>query len=130
MLTIVLTEVEARLVRRRSSMARPVRLLRAFILPVGALLVLLTQVPNAVVSNEGGIVKITATVLGLMVLVFVLSGLNTALFLNASGGVVARPDAVDLHRHRRASSSSASASRCCCPWCGAPTSGASSLRWA
>ena len=83
-LTILLTEVEARLVRRRSSMARPVRLLRAFILPVGALLVLLTQVPNAVVSNEGGIVKITATVLGLMVLVFVLSGLNTALFLNAS----------------------------------------------
>lgn len=83
-LTIVLTEVEARLVKRRSSMARPVRLLRAFILPVGALLVLLTQVPNAVVSNEGGIVKITATVLGLMVLVFVLSGLNTALFLNAS----------------------------------------------
>lgn len=83
-LTIVLTEVEGRLVRRRSSMARPVRLLRAFILPVGALLVLLTQVPNTVVSNEGGIVKITATVLGLMVLVFVLSGLNTALFLNAS----------------------------------------------
>ncbi|WP_204912920.1 mechanosensitive ion channel domain-containing protein [Microlunatus spumicola] len=83
-LTIVLTEVEARLVRRRSSMARPVRLLRAFILPVGALLVLLTQIPNTVVSNEGGVVKITATVLGLMVLVFVLSGLNTALFLNAS----------------------------------------------
>lgn len=84
LLTIVLTEVEARLVRRRSAMARPVRLLRAFILPVGALLVLLTQIPNSVVSNEGGIVKITATVLGLMVLVFVLSGLNTALFRNAS----------------------------------------------
>ncbi len=83
-LTIVLTEVEARLVRRRSSMARPVRMLRAFVLPVGALLVLLTQIPNSVVSNEGGIVKITATVLGLLVLVFVLSGLNTALFLNAS----------------------------------------------
>lgn len=85
-LTIVLTEVEARLVRRRSSMARPVRMLRAFILPVGALLVLLTQIPNSVVSNEGGLVKVTATVLGLLVLVFVLSGLNTALFINASTG--------------------------------------------
>ena len=85
-LTIALTEVEARLVRRRSSMSRPVRMLRAFVLPVGALLVLLTQIPNSVVSNEGGIVKITATVLGLLVLVFVLSGLNTALFLNASIG--------------------------------------------
>lgn len=85
-LTIVLTEVEARLARRRSSMARPVRMLRAFVLPVAALLVLLTQIPNTVVSNEGGLVRVTATVLGLLVLVFVLSGLNTALFLNASAG--------------------------------------------
>lgn len=84
LLTIVLTEIEARLARRRSSMARPVRMLRAYVLPIGALLVLLTQIPNSVVSNEGGIVKVTATVLGLLVLVFVLSGLNTALFLNAS----------------------------------------------
>ena len=83
-LTIVLTEVNARLVRRKSSMAKPVQMLRTYVLPLGALLVLLTQIPNEVVSNDGYWVKITATVFGLLVVMFTLSALNTALFLNAT----------------------------------------------
>ncbi len=83
-LTIVLTEVHARLVRRRSSMAKPVQMLRSYVLPLGALLVLLTQIPNDVVSNDGYWVKITATVFGLLVVMFTLSAINTALFINAT----------------------------------------------
>jgi len=47
--SIILTEVNAVLVRRESSMARPVQLMRIYILPVGALLVLLTQLPSSLV---------------------------------------------------------------------------------
>lgn len=86
LLTIALTELQAHLVRRSSSMARPVQMLRTYILPLAATLVLLIQIPNDVISNDGNWVKITATVFGLLVLVFVLSGLNTALFLNAAQG--------------------------------------------
>jgi small-conductance mechanosensitive channel/CRP-like cAMP-binding protein len=81
--SIVLTEVNSGLVRRHSLMARPVQLLRIYVLPVGALLVLLTQIPNGVVANDGAGVKLVATVFGLLLLIFILSALNTALFLNA-----------------------------------------------
>ena len=81
--SVILTEVNAGLVRRRSSMARPVQLLRIYVLPVGALLVLLTQIPNTVISNDGAGVKLVATVFGTLLLIFILSAMNTALFLNA-----------------------------------------------
>lgn len=83
-LTIFLTELNTRLVRRRSSMAKPVQMLRTWVLPIGAFLVLLTQIPNEIVSNEGYWVRLTATIFGILVLSFVLSALNTALFKNAS----------------------------------------------
>lgn len=85
-LSIALTELNAHLVRRRSSMSGPVQMLRLYVLPLGALLVLLTQIPNSVISNDGAWVKIVATAFGLLVLIFILSGLNTALFLNATEG--------------------------------------------
>lgn len=85
-LTIALTELNAHLVRRRSSMAGPVQTLRLYVLPLGALLVLLTQIPNSIIPNDGSGVRIVATVFGFLVLVFILSGLNTALFLNATEG--------------------------------------------
>lgn len=67
-------------------MAGPVQMLRVYVLPIGALLVLLTQIPNSVISNDGAWVKIVATAFGLLVIIFILSGLNTALFLNATEG--------------------------------------------
>jgi small-conductance mechanosensitive channel len=85
-LTIALTQLNAHLVRRRSSMAGPVQTLRLYVLPLGALLVLLTQIPNSIIPNDGSGVRIVATIFGFLVLVFILSGLNTALCLNASEG--------------------------------------------
>ena len=84
--SIILTEVNAALVRRESSMARPVQLMRLYILPVGALLVLLTQLPGSLVAGEGTGVKLVATVFGFLLLIFVLSAVNAAMFLNAEQG--------------------------------------------
>ena len=71
--TVVLTELHA-------------HLLRTWILPIGALLVLLRQIPNDILSNDGGWVRVTATVFGFLVLMFALSSLNAALFLQAAEG--------------------------------------------
>ena len=81
--TIALTELNTRLARRGSAMTRAVYALRLFILPLGALLVLLTQIPNNVISNDGYWVKLTATLFGLSIIIFVLSSLNSVLFVNA-----------------------------------------------
>ena len=83
---IVLTELRTWLIRRDSSLAGPVNLLRTYILPTAALLILLVQVPNDIVETEGSGVRIVATILGFLILLFVLSTLNAAVFLNASRG--------------------------------------------
>lgn len=84
--TVVLTELHAHLVRRQNALSGPVGLLRTWILPIGALLVLLRQIPNDILSNDGGWVRVTATVFGFLVLMFALSSLNAALFLQAAEG--------------------------------------------
>jgi small-conductance mechanosensitive channel len=81
---ILLTEWQHALVRRNNFLARPVGLLRNFLLPIGALLLLLikaTQVP----TNETP-VKIVATLFGFVVLVLLLSGVNATLFQGAPEG--------------------------------------------
>ncbi len=84
--SVALAELQASLERRRSSMVRPVQMLRTYILPLGALVVLLAVIPDEVISNESSWFKITATVFGLLLLNFGISGLNTALFVNAEKG--------------------------------------------
>jgi small-conductance mechanosensitive channel len=81
---LVLTEVYDGLVRRRSPLARPVGLLRNLLVPVGALLALLTLVAKN--STDEPWVKIIATIFGFLILVFVLAGLNAALFGSARQG--------------------------------------------
>ncbi len=78
---VVLTEVQQALNRRGSFMARPVGLLRNFIVPLGALLLLLVKTTG--VSIEATPVRVVSTVLGFIVLVMVLSGLNATIFENA-----------------------------------------------
>ena len=81
---ISLTELHHALERRQSLMARPVNLLRSYLVPLTALLVLLikvAQVPAQVTS-----VRMLATVFGFLVLVLVLSGLNATLFEGAPQG--------------------------------------------
>lgn len=78
---VLLTEVQQSLTRRGSFMARPIGLLRNFIVPLGALLLLLVKTTE--VSIEATPVRLISTVLGFIVLVMVLSGLNATIFENA-----------------------------------------------
>jgi small-conductance mechanosensitive channel/CRP-like cAMP-binding protein len=81
---LVLTEVQNALRRRGSVLVRPVTLLRNYILPLGALLVLLIGAMQ--VSGEATPVRIVSTVFGFVVLVLLLSGLNATLFQRAPEG--------------------------------------------
>src|SRR6516165_11205402 len=72
---ILLTELHQALVRRNSRLARQVGLLRNYLLPLGALLLLLvkaSQIPAGAVT-----VRLLTTVLAFLVLVVLLSGINT-----------------------------------------------------
>lgn len=84
LLLIGLTEWYQSLRRRRSHLARPVLLLRNYLAPLGALLVVLVYVarmPAHVTS-----VRVLATVFGFVVLVLLLSGLNATVFEAAPQG--------------------------------------------
>lgn len=78
---VILTELQNALARRNNGLARPISLLRNYILPLGALLLLLVKATQ--VSAEATPVRIVATVFGFVVLILVLSGLNATLFQGA-----------------------------------------------
>jgi small-conductance mechanosensitive channel len=78
---VLLTELQNALRRRRSLLAQPVHVLRTYILPLGALLVLLVGAMQ--ISGETAPVRIVATVFGVVVLVLLLSGLSATLFHGA-----------------------------------------------
>jgi small-conductance mechanosensitive channel len=81
---VLLTELHNALRRRNSSLARPVHLVRNYILPLGALLILLVGAMQ--VSGESTTVRVVATVFGFVVLVLLLSGTNATLFQGAPEG--------------------------------------------
>lgn len=81
---VMLTELHNALLRRGSALARPVHLVRNYILPLGALLILLVQAIQ--VSGEATPVRVVATVFGFVVLVLLLSGLNATMFQGAPEG--------------------------------------------
>jgi small-conductance mechanosensitive channel len=81
---VILTEVRVALVRRGSALARPVGLVRNYILPLAALLLLLIKATQ--VSAQATPVRIVSTVFGFVLLVLVLSGLNATLFHGAPEG--------------------------------------------
>ena len=81
---VILTEIRVALTRRGSGLARPVGLVRNYILPLAALLLLLVKATQ--VSAEATPVRIVATVLGFVLLILVLSGLNATLFQGAPEG--------------------------------------------
>ncbi|HEX2398575.1 MAG TPA: mechanosensitive ion channel family protein [Mycobacterium sp.] len=83
-LLVMLTELQNALRRRDSSLTRPVYLLRTYILPLAALLILLVQAMQ--ISGETTPVRLVATVFGFVVLVLLLSGLNATLFQGAPEG--------------------------------------------
>ncbi|MBV9722713.1 MAG: mechanosensitive ion channel [Mycobacterium sp.] len=81
---IGLTELHQALARRHSALARPVDLLRSWLVPLTALLVLLVKVEQ--VPAQFTWVRVLATVFGFLVLVLVLSGLNATMFEGAPQG--------------------------------------------
>lgn len=84
MALVFLTELHNVLVRRNSYLARPVSLIRNYVLPLGALLLLLVKATE--VATEATAVRIVATGFGFVVLVLLLSGLNATLFQGAPEG--------------------------------------------
>ncbi|BBX23266.1 hypothetical protein MTER_26770 [Mycolicibacter terrae] len=80
----LLTEWHVALTRRGSYLARPVALVRNYLVPLGALLALL--VPVAEVSAEDPMVRVIYTAFGFMLLVLLLSGLNVTFFQSAPQG--------------------------------------------
>lgn len=84
LLLIALTEWHHSLVRGASPLARPVLLLRSYLVPLGALLVLLVQV--AKLPADVPSVRLLATVFGFVLLVLLLSGLSATVFEGAPQG--------------------------------------------
>ncbi|WP_428341467.1 mechanosensitive ion channel domain-containing protein [Mycobacterium sp.] len=84
-LLISLTEWQQFLVRRgNSALVRPVNLLRSYLVPLAALLVLLVKVAR--VPTHVDSVRLLATVFGFVVLLLLLSGLNATVFEGAPQG--------------------------------------------
>ncbi|MFF2272046.1 mechanosensitive ion channel domain-containing protein [Agromyces sp. NPDC058136] len=81
---VVLTEVLGWLTRRGSAAAKPVRLLRNWVVPVAALFGLLIFAVQSPADQVWA--RVVATVLGFLVILLVLSALNVALFANAKPG--------------------------------------------
>lgn len=83
-LLVVLTELIGTLSRRGNPLATPLRLLRNWVVPVGALFALLAF---AIRSDQDQVwVRVVATVFGFLVILLVLSSFNVALFANAAPG--------------------------------------------
>jgi small-conductance mechanosensitive channel len=81
---VMLTELQNALRRRNSFLVRPVHLLRTYILPLGALLLLLVGAIQ--ISGEATPVRVVSTVFFVVVLVLLLSGLNATVFQGAPEG--------------------------------------------
>jgi small-conductance mechanosensitive channel len=81
---ISLTELHHALERRQSALAPPVNLLRSYLVPLTALLVLLVDV--AQIPAQLNSVRVLTTVFGFLVLVLVLSVVNATLFDGAPQG--------------------------------------------
>lgn len=81
---LVLTEWREALLRRGSEAARIVLLLRNYVAPTAALLVLLSQTHDVDVDANWS--RIVATILGFLVILVLINGLNFALFVTARKG--------------------------------------------
>lgn len=81
---IGLAELHLRLQRSGNALAGPVNRLRIWLLPLAALLILLTQAGGLDRDNDG--VQVVATLVGTIAVGVALSSLNAALFGNARSG--------------------------------------------
>ncbi len=85
---LILNEIQGVLVRRGSAYAKPVGLLRNWLLPAAAVYLLLDQLDQGgeTVAEHATWAKIAATVVGFFVMLVLLSGADAAMFGAASAG--------------------------------------------
>lgn len=95
---IVLTELHNILVRRNSHLARQASLLRNYLLPLGAVLLLLVKASE--VPAEDPTVRVLTTAFGFLVLVLLLSLLNATLFSGCAPTELAQAATRHLRRCR------------------------------
>lgn len=81
---LILTEVHSTLVRRGSPAARVVALLRNFVVPVGAFLLLISQA--SYLNVDWNWTRVTATVFGFLVILLLINAFNLAFFQTAKKG--------------------------------------------
>lgn len=79
---VALTELIAALARRGNPIARPLRMLRNWVIPSGALFALLAFAVQSPADQVW--VRVVATVFGFLLILLVLSAFNVALFANAT----------------------------------------------
>ncbi|MDF2562384.1 MAG: mscM [Microbacterium sp.] len=81
---VILTELIGALTRRGNPVAKPLRMLRNWVIPVGALFALLVFAIQSPADQVW--TRVVATVFGFLVILLVLSAFNVALFANAKPG--------------------------------------------
>ncbi|MBX3092267.1 MAG: mechanosensitive ion channel [Cryobacterium sp.] len=81
---LVLTEVHSSLARRGSRATGIISLLRNFIVPVGALLLLISQTTS--LNVDWNWTRVVATVFGFLIILLLVNGLNLVLFETAQKG--------------------------------------------
>ncbi len=84
LLLVVLTEILGALARKGSPAAAPVRLVRNWVVPIGALLGLLIYAIRS--PAEQVWVRVVATIFGFLLILLILSAFNVAVFANAKPG--------------------------------------------
>ncbi|MFM9034205.1 MAG: mechanosensitive ion channel domain-containing protein [Mycobacterium sp.] len=84
---LILNEVQGVLLRRGSAYARPVALLRNWLLPAAAVYLLIDQLNHGdELAAHATWTKVAATVVGFVIMLVLLSGANAALFGEARAG--------------------------------------------
>lgn len=81
---LILTEIHAALVRRGSAAAKIVRLVRNYVAPTAALFVILSQTNDLRIDASWS--RVTATILGFLVILVLINGINFAVFSKAKPG--------------------------------------------
>lgn len=84
---LVLNEIQAVLIRRGSAYAKPIALLRNWLLPASAVYLLIDQLNHGEqTAGHATWTKVAATVVGFLIMLLLLSGANAALFGEARAG--------------------------------------------
>lgn len=81
---VLLTELQRSLQRRQSFLVKPVGILRNYLLPLSALLLLMVEASQVPTGDTS--VKMIGTLVAFVVLVLLLSGVNATLFQSAPDG--------------------------------------------